>query len=112
MTNNKNAALQYASKGFALFPLWPDTKKPRIEEWQKQATFLADHVGQWWTQWPDAGIGCVPGKSGHVVFDLDLKNGKNGIEQIEALEAIYGPLCSALTRNSRSACRGPNCIRC
>ena len=85
------AALYYASRGWAVFPLVPRDKIPLIGKKQggnglHDATSDVDQITQWWTETPEANIGLVTGNaSGLVVVDVDGENG-------EAALAQYGTL--------------------
>ena len=47
-------------------------KHPRLSAWQTMSSADAGLVAQWWTQWPDAGIGIATGKASRLwVLDLD-----------------------------------------
>ena len=96
------AALNYAQMGFAVLPLYPvrngtcacaggcgkPGKHPRIIGWQDNATTNADVVRQWWTRWPESGIGVLTGcKSGVFVVDVD---GPQGEASIAAWETKNG----------------------
>jgi hypothetical protein len=82
------AALHYAGLGWKVFPCYLHTnpksgrveKKPYVE-WVEAATIDAGQITRWWTKWPEALIGHCPGASGHVVIDVDVKNGGRGEEQ-------------------------------
>lgn len=100
------AALQYASTGFRVVPLYgiidyddrwgcecrkgigcPSAgKHPRIGEWTKQATTNARQIEQWWTEYPRSNVGIATGaESGITVLDIDPKSGgKASMEQIIA----------------------------
>ena len=91
----KQAALEYVSKGFPVFPVWPNGKIPRIKEGNgfKDATLDANVINHWWDKWPNANIGIPTGKvTGLFVLDVDVKNGKSGKESLAALISQYGGL--------------------
>jgi len=47
-------------------------KHPRgLEHGLKQATNDAAQIRAWWTKYPNANIGCVPGRNGYAALDLD-----------------------------------------
>ena len=105
MTNDtKEAALEYAELGLAVFPVIPPTgngekssgKKPYISNWQKEATTDKKQVLEWWTKWPTANIGIATGKKsqGLVVIDLDIDNSKgiNGYEVLGEWQRTHGEL--------------------
>lgn len=81
----------YAARGLAVFPLHtpvgsgcscgaPDCrnagKHPRIGNGFHAATNSVAQVREWWAKWPDANIGCVPGRSRHLVIDIDGPDGE------------------------------------
>ena len=89
----KEAALQYADMGFAVFPIIPPRfggkspgKRPYIAEWQRDASTEKEKVSQWWSKYPDANIGIATGKKsgGLVILDFDKKEEK-GIDATEFL---------------------------
>lgn len=66
-------ALEYASRGYSVMPLYID-KKPRLNSWKKlQLEPAADaQIAAWWQRFPDANIGVITGKiSGITVIDID-----------------------------------------
>jgi putative DNA primase/helicase len=79
-------AADLVSLGFKVFPLVPGRKLPLIEAWQKQASDDADVIGEWAARWPNANIGIATGESsGVVVLDLDVKDSRNGVQDLAAL---------------------------
>jgi putative DNA primase/helicase len=92
-----DAALYYAGVGWKVFPCYLHTnfktgkkeKKPRVA-WTNVATTDAAQIERWWKRWPDALIGHLPGSSGHVVIDIDVKNGGKGDEQWRELNGSLG----------------------
>lgn len=80
------AARDYARDGFEVFPLHAD-KSPRTPNGMKDATTDETRVKQWWSQWPDALIGCrVPPDV--VILDVDTRHG--GLTTWTALRTAYG----------------------
>lgn len=105
MTNDtKEAALEYAALGLAVFPVIPPMengeksagKKPYISNWQKEATSNKEKVTEWWTKWPTANIGIATGRKsqGLVVIDLDIDDDKgiNGYEALKEWQKEHGDL--------------------
>lgn len=69
-------ALQYASWGWAVFPLQPCSKEPATKHGFKDATTDAKQIRRWWKKHPAANIGIATGRvSGIVVVDIDPRNG-------------------------------------
>lgn len=91
------AALAYAARGWAVFPLAPGTKTPFKESHGlKDATTDAEQIIAWWTSCPDANIGAVTGKvSGISVLDWDEKPWEDKYGETVTLRALverYGTL--------------------
>lgn len=63
-------------------------KHPRgLTAWLQEATTDPEIITGWFTRFPEAGIGCVPGRSGLIVIDLDeYKPGFAGGELLTAAE--------------------------
>lgn len=73
-------ALHYAAKGWQVFPLLPNDKRPATENGFKAATAQREIIEGWWLRWPDANVGIVTGAvSGIVVLDIDRKHGVDGV---------------------------------
>jgi hypothetical protein len=84
--NFLDAAAGLVSLGFRVFPLVPGKNLPLVKEWPKVATDDADVIGEWAARWPNANIGVATGEaSGVMVVDLDVKDGRNGLENLAAL---------------------------
>ncbi|MDK8186709.1 MULTISPECIES: phage/plasmid primase, P4 family [Sphingomonas] len=78
------AALDYARRGWPVFPCDPRTKRPylamdRDEEGKPikgtggvtKATTDEDQIRAWWRKWPRAMIGVAVGRAGLIVIDFD-----------------------------------------
>ncbi|HEV7910515.1 MAG TPA: bifunctional DNA primase/polymerase [Methylocella sp.] len=68
-----DAALKWADRGFAVFPLVPRGKVPLgslVPHGLKEASRDASVIRDWWRREPKANIGIVTG-GGHFVLDLD-----------------------------------------
>jgi hypothetical protein len=86
MTDMLKAALEYAERGWAVFPLLPRGKTPLVGGGFKSATTDPFQIEDWWKRWPDANIGIATGAvSGLVVLDFDKKHG--GLETLSEEEA-------------------------
>ena len=66
-----NWALHLASRGWAVFPLAPATKRPAIRAWEHRATTDLERIKGCWYAGAGFGIGIATGPSRLVVLDLD-----------------------------------------
>lgn len=64
------AALTAAARGWHVFPLVPDGKRPAVEDWENRATTETARIERCWSTGP-YGVGIACGPSGLVVLDLD-----------------------------------------
>lgn len=72
----KAAALEYASRGWAVFPLVPHAKTPLTTHGVLDASKDLAQIETWWTKNPDANVGIACGEpSGFFVVDIDPRNG-------------------------------------
>lgn len=110
LSKNGEAAMTYASHGWAVFPLHTPTetgcscsqptcgnagKHPRTARGFKEATTSATTIRLWWTKWPEANIGIATGAAaGFVVLDVDPKN--RGDESLVGLCEQHGDLPSTI----------------
>jgi putative DNA primase/helicase len=77
----------YLQMGWAVFPV-NQYKVPMIRNGCRGASNHPDVVRQWWEAYPDANVAIATGRrSGLVVIDVDIKNGKDGLA---SLHAAYG----------------------
>jgi hypothetical protein len=65
-----NTALSHAERGWHVFPLRPNDKRPAISAWESRATTDPDRIHRCWGTAP-YGIGLATGPSRLVVVDLD-----------------------------------------
>lgn len=77
-----DAALWYASQGFAVFPCRPGGKAPLTSHGFKDATTDLDQVRAWWTATPDANIGLPTGLR-FDVFDVDGPEGTIALGEVK-----------------------------
>jgi hypothetical protein len=85
------AALRYAARGWAVFPLQPAGKQPRTRHGLHDATSDPRRIRAWWAACPTANIGLATGRL--VVLDVD---GEEGRASLDALEGDHGPLPATL----------------
>lgn len=67
-----DAAIEYAKKGFAVFPLKYRDKVPLTRNGCKDATTDAAQIKAWWQKYPNANIGLATGSVSQNVFVIDL----------------------------------------
>jgi len=103
--SKSNAARDYASRGWLVFPLHfakdgqcscgdADCKSPGKHPLTingfKSASADVKSVAAWWQMWPEANVGLATGRAaGFFVLDVD---GPEGAETLKALENTQGPL--------------------
>lgn len=71
-------ALYYLKQGLSVIPITPWQKAPPLIDFKEYTTRLPtiEEVTRWWTDWPNANIGCVTGKvSGVTVVEADKAKG-------------------------------------
>ena len=70
-----DAALEYASQGFHIFPLIPGEKSPLTKNGFKDATTDPEQIRRWWSEHPDANLGLATGLLSRLVVldDRDLQ---------------------------------------
>ena len=94
------AALDYAARGWSVFPLWPRSKEPACKHGFKNATTNPATIRRYWLAQPEFNIAVATGiVSGVWVLDTD---GAVGAETLRDLEARHGPIpptrCSLTSR--------------
>lgn len=86
-------ALAYAARGWRVIPLPPGEKYPsEFKSWQTRATTDETQIRKWWTgRRAKHGIGIVTGvESNLFVVDIDVSDGKPGLDSWRALLAEHG----------------------
>ncbi len=94
-------AIEYAERGWYVFPTREKLGKPFKNEKGKEvqiplkapytkggfkaATTDVEQIKQWWIKYPNAGIGVDCGRSNLVVIDIDVRNGKPGLDSFMKL---------------------------
>ena len=84
-------ALDWAGRGFRLFPLHPGTKRPVWRGWTQDATSDPARIKEIWSE-RDYNIGVLTG-NGLLVVDVDIKNGKDGMWSFFNLGIPADTLC-------------------
>lgn len=111
------AALQYAAREWAVFPLHSATKSgctchnekcesvgkhPRTRKGFYEATTDEQRIRSWWRTWPDANIGIATGpRSSFWALDVDA----GGEETLEVLQHELGPLPATVEARTGSGGR-------
>jgi hypothetical protein len=90
----RDAALSYASRGLAVFPLKPGKKEPLGGHGHQDATTDVKQIEAWWNETPQANIGYRP-PSGECVVDIDPRSG--GEAAFASLVFRLGPLPPTVT---------------
>jgi Bifunctional DNA primase/polymerase, N-terminal/Primase C terminal 2 (PriCT-2) len=85
-TPQLDAALEYARRGWPIFPCGGD-KKPRTKHGFLDASADEQKVRSWWTKWPKASIGLACGAAGVFVVDLDVDKEK-GLDAVSLFEQL------------------------
>ncbi|MET9058591.1 bifunctional DNA primase/polymerase [Streptomyces antibioticus] len=102
-----HAALDAADRGWHVFPLRPDTKRPALHgeqacprtgqcadghvKWEQRATIDPDRIRATWSHGP-FNVGIATGPSGLLVVDLDVPKDK-GSSDAPSGAATFGALC-------------------
>lgn len=78
-------ALDYAARGWWVFPLAPGSKEPFKESHGfKDATTDPDIINGWWAETPDANVGIATGqRSGFFVLDADTHKDSDCLRKLE-----------------------------
>ncbi len=95
------AALNYAARGWYVFPCEPRGKRPIVAHGLHDATTNPDTIRGWWQRCPTANVAIRTGAiSGIIVIDLD---GPTGLASWDQIEAAHGstPTLTATTGNGR-----------
>ena len=98
MPSLKEAALNYAKLGYAVFPLKPKAKEPATTHGFYEASTDAGTIEAWWVKNPDYNIGIACG-NGLAVIDIDQhpEGGKFGLETLRSWEKVHGDLLPTWT---------------
>lgn len=91
------AALRYAARGRTVFPCAPNAKEPLTARGFHHATTDPAQIERWWRRWPRANVAIPTGaRSGIIVIDLDVRDGRDGFATLAGLERDLGTLPATL----------------
>jgi hypothetical protein len=91
----RDAALEYAARGWPVFPCVARGKTPLTTHGLKDASTHREHVWQWWQRWPHASVAVATGPaSGLLVVDLDGPEGRQSWERLAAEHGKVSTLVS------------------
>ncbi len=85
------SALQYAGRGWRVFPLVPRGKKPLTKTGFKEATTNDQRIITWWERWPSANIGLATGDPFDVI-DIDGDEGRDNFKRLHRGYRHRGPV--------------------
>ena len=83
-------ALDWAEQGVHVFPCEQHLGTPLVKNWYGAATTDRGAIVNWWSEFPTADIGAVPGRSDHFVIAVHADEG--GIASLAEIEAEHGKL--------------------
>ena len=67
----KEIALACISRGWYVFPCWPQTKQPMTAHGWKDASKFAADIDAWWARSPEANVAIACAPSGLCILDID-----------------------------------------
>ena len=92
MTPTLEAMLDYARRGWPVFPMSP-RKVPLTHHGLLDATTDIDVIQRWARRWPELVPALATGKpSGIVALDVDIRPGVSGIDSLQALGINFHPI--------------------
>lgn len=96
----RQAAHEYADRGWPVFPCQPGGKAPACEHGYLDATVSHARIDRWWTLIPDANIAIATGSPGPDVLDIDIHPGRSGFAALRrARRAGLIPVPAATIRS-------------
>lgn len=109
------SALEYAARGWAVFPCQPRGKQPVTSNGFHAATTDYERISAWWRSVPNMNIGVATGKiSGFFVFDIDGANGEASLRQLETQHTPLPKTIEVITGKGRHCYfkTGKHVIKC
>jgi hypothetical protein len=94
-------ALQYASRGWPIFPCRPGGKEPATRHGFRDANTDPGQIQNWWTRNPDANLAIATGSPGPDVLDIDQHgeagNGFAAWRRLSAADLLEGTIAVVAT---------------
>jgi len=82
-------ALYWAAEGLHIFPCRTCIGIPLISDWHRGGSASRDKIVEWWLEYPEADIACMPEVCGYFVIS---GIGDIGMRTLDMLEAKYDGL--------------------
>jgi len=99
MNNFLEAALQYAEKGWRVFPCRVQSKTPQIMGGFHKATTDKEQIETWWRKFPQANVGVACDENSFSVIDVDTDG---GFDSHQALKEEYEDFPKTLAQTTGS----------
>lgn len=86
-------ALDYAERGWRVFPVGSDGRSPLIARGCHAASAEPVQLRRWWSTHPSANVALACGReSGVLALDIDRKGAVDGFAALAELQAEFGAL--------------------
>jgi hypothetical protein len=97
-------AIALAKRGLAVFPCWPQTKRPATVNGFKDATKNLVAIREWWQQEPNFNVAIATGAvSGVFVVDIDDADAECELRKLEAENGSLPATVEVITARGRHA---------
>lgn len=97
------SALDYAGRGWPVFPCQPGSKEPATRHGFRDASTDPDRIRSWWNRKPDANVAISTGSPGPDVLDVDQHgqagNGFTAYRQLAHAGLLDGTIAIVATPN-------------